>query len=74
MFPEGLQHESQIGNLFVSIFGVIQDILYKYHHKRVHIGSENSIHMIHEGCRGIGQAKTYHDEFIVTKSGSELGF
>ena len=51
MLPQGLQHHSQIGNVFVSIFGVNKDIIFKYHDQ---LGYENAIHKIHEGRRGIG--------------------
>jgi len=55
--------------VFVSIFGLNQDIVYKYHHKLVPIGSKNSIHKIHKGRRGIDQAKRHQGDFIVTKPG-----
>ena len=74
VFPQSTQHHSQMGDVFVSVFGSNKDIIYKYHHKLVQIGSENSIHMIHEDRRGIGQAKRHHSEFIVTKSGPECDF
>ena len=74
MFPQGPQYHSQMDNVFIYGFGVIQEILYKYHHELVQIGYENSIHKIHEGRGGIGQANRHHGEFIVTKPSPELGF
>ena len=58
MFPQSLQHHSQMGKVFVFVFGVNKDIIYKYHHKFVQIVSKNSIHKIHEGRGGIDEAKS----------------
>jgi len=69
MFPQGLQHRSQMSNVFVSIFGVNQDIVYEYHLKLAQIGTENSIHKIYKGYGGICQVKRHHGESIVTKLG-----
>jgi len=33
LFPEALQHRSQMGNVLVFIFGVNQDIIYEHHLK-----------------------------------------
>jgi len=74
MFPQGLQHRSQMGNVLFSIFEVNQDIVYEYHLKLAKIGSENSKHKIHKSHKGISQAKRHHGEFIVTKSGLKCGF
>jgi len=62
-----------MGNVFISVFGVNQDIIYKYHHKLIQIGFENSICKIHKGCGGIGQVKRHYSEFIVTKPGHMYG-
>jgi len=74
MFPQGLQHCPEMNSMLMSVLGVYQDIFYKHHHKLVQIRSKNSIHKIHEGSEGIGQAKRHRGEFIVTKFGPECGF
>jgi len=52
MFLQGLSR-----SVFISILRVYQDVIYKCHHKLVWIKSENSIHKIHKGRGGIGQAR-----------------
>jgi len=43
-----------MSSLFISTFGVCQDVIYKHHQKLVSVGSENSIYKIHKGYWGIG--------------------
>ena len=57
MFPYGVWHCVQISNVFVSMFGVYQDAVYRHYHTLVQIGSKNSIHMIYKGGGAMGQAK-----------------
>ena len=72
--PQGVQHHSQVSNMFNSVFGVNKDIVHKYHHKLAQMESGNSFHKIHKGREGIAQFKRYHGEFIVTKPGPKCSF
>jgi len=74
MLPHGLQPHSQMGNVFISIFGVSQDIVYEYSLKLAQIGSENSIHKNYKCHGGICLVKRHHGEFIVTKLNPKCGF
>jgi len=46
-----------MSNVFISVFGVNQDIVYKYHLKIAQIGPENFIHKIHKSHGGIVRSK-----------------
>ena len=74
MFPQGLQQCPQMNSMFISGLGVYQDIIYEHYHKSVEIESEDSIHEIYKGHKGIGQAKGHHSEFVVTIVGPERSF
>ena len=63
-----------MNSMLISVLGVYLDIFYKHYYKIVQIGYETSIHKIHKGRRGIGQAKGHHIEFIVTIFGPKRGF
>ena len=50
---------------------VNQYIVYKYHHKLVQVGFKDSIHKVHECCRGISKPKGHHYELIMPVPSAE---
>ena len=55
---------------------VNENIVYEHHHELIQVGFKDPVHKVHEGCRGIGEAKGHDHELVVSISGTKrsLGY
>ncbi|KAE9603166.1 hypothetical protein Lalb_Chr12g0207591 [Lupinus albus] len=58
-------------SVFFPTFRVYQDVVDENYHKRVQIGMENPIHILHKDCRSISYTERHHQILIVPVSRPE---
>ncbi|EOX94184.1 Uncharacterized protein TCM_003614 [Theobroma cacao] len=62
---QSLQHDAQMGSMFIIILRINQDVIDEYYHKLIQVWMEHPVHKIHKNCRGISQTKRHHQKLIM---------
>ncbi|KAE9617872.1 hypothetical protein Lalb_Chr03g0040181 [Lupinus albus] len=57
--------------MFLPAFRIYQDVVDEHYHKRVQIGMENPIHILHKDRRSISYTEWHHQILIVPVSRPE---
>ncbi|KAG4202126.1 hypothetical protein ERO13_A05G328108v2 [Gossypium hirsutum] len=65
LFPQGLQHNSQVLRMLYLILGVNQDVVNEYNDKLIQIWPKDSIHEVHKYVRRIRQPKQRDKKFVM---------
>jgi hypothetical protein len=60
--------------MFLSFFGIDQNIIDKDHYKFTQLLHEHGVHEVHEVGWGICETKRHHQELIETITGGESSF
>jgi len=76
VFPQNFQGYSSVVGVVLWGSRVNENIVYEHHLELTQVRFKDPVHKVHEGCRGIGEAKGHHHELVVSTSGTKrsLGY
>ncbi|KAE9599572.1 hypothetical protein Lalb_Chr14g0363741 [Lupinus albus] len=60
--------------MFFSALGINQNVINKYHYKRIQIRMENPIHVVYKDCWSIRHPKRHHQIFKMPIPRTESSF